>query len=115
MANELIKTRLRMLRAQKGVNQDAVTEACGLSRVALTRYENGTRVPRIDAVAKLAQYYGVSTDFILGNETPDEEKNDPPSEQEIDGAIVALSKGLTPDELQRVADFVAGLKAARKP
>ena len=115
MANELIKTRLRALRDRKGVNQDIVTEACGISRVALTRYENGTRVPRIEIAAKLAEYYGVTVDYILGRDPDPAQKNDPPSEREIDDAIAALADDLTPDELQRVADFVAGLKAARKP
>lgn len=114
--NTIIGERLQELRNRRSVNQEIAAEACGISRIALARYENGVRVPRMDTAAKLAQYYGVSVDYILGHEySPTEQKKDPPSEREIDDAIAALADDLTPDELLRVADFVAGLKAARKP
>ena len=113
MPDNTIGKRLQELREQRGLTQEGVAEACNIARISLVRYEAGTRIPRSDKVAKLARYYGVPVSYILGEDAP-EEKNDLPTEQEIDGAIIALSEGLTPDEIQRVADFVAGLKAARK-
>lgn len=68
MSENIITTRLRELRDQIGVNQDVVAEACDISRVALTRYENGQRVPRAQIAARLADYYGVSVDYLLGRE-----------------------------------------------
>lgn len=65
---ETIADRLRALRAKKGVSQDVVAEACDLSRVALTRYESGARIPVAGNVAKLASYYGVTVDYLLGRE-----------------------------------------------
>ena len=45
----------------------AVTsELMGLSKNALANYERGKRVPRADALRMIADYYGVSTDYILG-------------------------------------------------
>ena len=113
--NSTIGKRLQELRDLRGVNQEVAAEACGISRIALARYETGVRVPRMDTAAQLAEYYGVTVDYILGRDPDPAQKNDPPSEREIDDAIAALADDLTPDELQRVADFVAGLKAARKP
>ena len=69
MSENIITTRLRELRDQIGVNQDVVAEACDISRVALTRYENGQRVPRAQIAARLADYYGVSVDYLLGRES----------------------------------------------
>ena len=65
---DTIADRLRALRAKKGVSQDVVAEACDLSRVALTRYESGARIPVAGNVAKLASYYGVTVDYLLGRE-----------------------------------------------
>ena len=63
-----IGKRLVGLRIIKGVSQDTVAEACNISRVALSRYENGTRMPRIEISSRLAEYYGVSVDYILGRD-----------------------------------------------
>lgn len=67
-----IADRLKDLRSQKGVNQDMAAEACNMSRIALARYETGTRVPRAENAARLADYYGVSVDYLLGRETAEE-------------------------------------------
>lgn len=75
MPKQTIHTRLRDLRLSRGDSQDLVAEACDMSRVALTRYENGSRIPRIEIAARLAEYYGVSVDYILGRDTPE---NTPP-------------------------------------
>lgn len=64
-----IADRLKDLRSQKGVNQDQAAEACNMSRVALARYETGTRVPRAENAARLADYYGVTVDYLLGRES----------------------------------------------
>ena len=102
MANELIKTRLRDLRDRKGVNQDVVTEACGISRVALTRYENGTRVPRIEIAAKLAEYYGVTVDYILGNDAPAAAASEDPATAEFAENRALLSD----DNLVKLRDYM---------
>lgn len=76
---ETIADRLRALRAKKGVSQDVVAEACDLSRVALTRYECGARVPIAGNVAKLASYYGVTVDYLMGVETQPAQAETPPA------------------------------------
>ena len=63
-----IADRLRELRAAKKLNQDEVAEACGISRIALARYETGTRTPRAVYVARLAEYYGVTVDYLMGRD-----------------------------------------------
>lgn len=110
MANELIKTRLRALRDRKGVNQDIVTEACGISRVALTRYENGTRVPRIEIAAKLAEYYGVTVDYILGNDAPAVAV---PVDPEA-AKLAAVLEGLSDDNLIKLLDYAKLLLLQQK-
>lgn len=75
MADVAITSRLQALREKKNVSQEIVAEACEISRVALTRYENGTRMPRAQIASRLADYYGVTVDYILGREeTPAEQK-----------------------------------------
>ena len=68
MSTPSIADRLRDLRADKKLNQDVVSEACGISRIALARYETGARTPRAEYVARLADFYGVTVDYLMGRE-----------------------------------------------
>lgn len=63
--------RLRRLREQhtRPIKSMAVTsELMGLSKNALANYERGKRIPRADALLLIAEYYGVSTDYLLGRD-----------------------------------------------
>ena len=60
--------RLRRLREEKKPikSMAVVSELCGLERGALRRYERGERIPSIDALISLADYYEVSLDYLVG-------------------------------------------------
>lgn len=60
--------RLRRLREEKKPikSMAVVSELCGLERGALRRYERGERIPSIDALVSLADYYEVSLDYLVG-------------------------------------------------
>ncbi len=70
--------RLAMLRKRLEKNQDEVAQAVGISRTALSNFENGrTALSRMDIAIALAQYYGVSLDYIAGlSPVPHPEKGD---------------------------------------
>jgi len=56
------------LREIKDVTQQEVADAIGVYRELYVRYENGTRKPPYPNIIKLADYYGVSTDYLFGRE-----------------------------------------------
>lgn len=58
--------RLRMERARKNVTQAEVADATGTTSVAICNYESGKRVPTLKKLEALADYYGVSTDYLIG-------------------------------------------------
>lgn len=59
---------LKELRKEKGVTQDAVAAYLGVSRQAYSNYEKGKRLPDHHMLKKLASYFGVSVDVLLGVE-----------------------------------------------
>ena len=73
---------LRGLRARDGKTQEQVSEACGISKVALARYETGSRKPRIEIASRLAEYYGVSVDYLLGKTISEKEPSPVPVQTE---------------------------------
>lgn len=57
---------LRDLRTSKRLNQSCLSELLGISLTAYQKYEHGTAEPNFDNLSKLADFYGVSTDYLLG-------------------------------------------------
>jgi transcriptional regulator with XRE-family HTH domain len=58
--------RLKRLREEKGISQLELAKVLNLSNVMLSRYEKNKRSPDYETLSKLADYYGVTTDFLLG-------------------------------------------------
>lgn len=61
---------LKELRTKKGLSMTDVASALGVSRQAYSYYENNQRDPDTAMVKTLAEFYGVSTDYLLGREEP---------------------------------------------
>ena len=62
--------RLKELRLEKGLSQaDLSKELNGkITASAIGHWENRKRIPNFDAVILLAQYFGVTTDYLAGLE-----------------------------------------------
>ena len=58
--------RLHDLREDQDIKQKAVAEYLGMDPTVYRRYEKGVRSVPVDVVIKLADYYKVSTDYLLG-------------------------------------------------
>lgn len=68
--------RLIQLRKQKKLSQQALADAVGLHVTQIKRYESGSTQPSLEALKKIAITLGVTTDFLLFDETergPDDE------------------------------------------
>lgn len=59
---------LKELRIKAGISQIAVAQALGISRQAYNYYENGKRDPDTEMIKRIAEYFNVSTDYLLGRE-----------------------------------------------
>ena len=58
--------RLRDLREDHDMNQTQVAELLHTSQTVYSRYERGFQTIPVEHLLTLADYYGVSTDYILG-------------------------------------------------
>ena len=72
--------RIKQLRNEKNINQDVLAKLLGLEIAGISKLETG-RVPLKDEyIVKLAEYFGVSTDFLLGKSdirNPEKTQEDP--------------------------------------
>lgn len=57
---------LSNLRREGGLSQKMAADDLGISQALLSHYENGVREPKLEFVLKACDYYGVTTDYLLG-------------------------------------------------
>lgn len=60
-----MKNRLRELRKNRDLTQISLQLQTGIEQALLSKFENGDRVPPIETLIRLAEFYNVSIDYIL--------------------------------------------------
>lgn len=61
-------TRVRELREAKGIQQKELAIDLGVTQPTISDWESGRKVPSAKSAQKLADYFGVSIDYLLGRE-----------------------------------------------
>lgn len=56
---------IRKLRSDKGISQETLADVCDVSMQAVSKWENGQSCPDIIFLPLLAEYFGVSVDYLL--------------------------------------------------
>ena len=64
----MLAKRLKEKRLQKGLSQQALADAIGVTRISLVGYERGTKQPSTQVLKALAEELNCSTDYLLGLE-----------------------------------------------
>ncbi len=67
--------RIKKLRLDRNLTQKQVADALEIQRPTYTRYETGIREPDLEALNRLADFFEVSVDYLLGRtDLPNYEK-----------------------------------------
>ena len=112
MDNNTISARLRELRTMKGVSQDTVAESCEISRVGLARYETGQRVPVVKIASRLAEYYGVSVQYLLGKDSSEQQEKAPtPDDARAEAKM--LLEGMDDEQYQAALQYLKFLQTQK--
>lgn len=62
--------RIRSLREDRDLRQTDVALATGIDQKTLSNYETGKTNPDSDILIRLADFFGVSIDYLVGRDTP---------------------------------------------
>lgn len=92
--------RLKKLRKIKNRTQDQVATDLKLTRAQYSHFENNRNEPDQETLVKLADYYGVTTDYLLGRKVDDD-------------LLVAahMDDDLTPDQRKEIEEYIEFKKA----
>lgn len=76
----MLGSRLKALRTKNNLTQKQLAQKINVTHVSISGYESGNRSPDTDTLQKLADYFEVSTDYLLGRtntpETSTKSQND---------------------------------------
>lgn len=106
--------RLKFLRTEKGENLEKVAKYLDVSIQTISNYENGKREMTPETIIKLAEYFKVTTDYLLG-------KSDIRNPEKIKNIKFANAGGLDTEgldnedleELQRQIDYIKKMKGKK--
>lgn len=62
----LFGERLKYLRNEKGIGQNLLAKQLQLSNASISYWETGKQEPSAEVIFKLAEYFNVSADYLLG-------------------------------------------------
>jgi transcriptional regulator with XRE-family HTH domain len=62
----LLNENIKNLRLSKNMNQVEFAKALGVTKQCVSNWENDNVVPSVEMLCKIATFFGVSTDYLLG-------------------------------------------------
>ncbi|RYM06179.1 XRE family transcriptional regulator [Sporolactobacillus sp. THM7-7] len=65
----MLGSRIRFLREERHLSQLEMAKELNISNVQLSRYESGARKPDPETIVRIADFLGVSADYLLGRTT----------------------------------------------
>ena len=58
--------RIRSLRLEKNIDQNTFAKVINVSNASVSYWENAKQIPSAEVIYKMAIYFGVSADYLLG-------------------------------------------------
>lgn len=100
---------LKSLRKSNNLTQEDLAKALKVSRSTIGMYENGSREPDYETLEAIADYFNVDIDYLLGRTLKTTKIIQPET-------IAAHFDGdeYTEEELEKIKEYAAFIKATRK-
>ena len=109
----IMKEKIKELRKSAGYSQEELAKLLNVHQTAVSQWEQGLTMPDLDTVKKLAEVFGVSTDFLLGNNS-EKERASYIADEDIMFALFGGEKGITPEMYEEVKQFAEMVKLREK-
>lgn len=109
---------------EHGISPSRAAEACGINRSNVSNWKANGYTPRSDVLNKIADYFGVSVDYLLGNEQKKELPDDTDSElaelledfktnPEL-RTLFSLGKNASPEDLRTMINVIKAIRGGDK-
>ena len=61
-----MESRIKMLREKRGLIQELLAVEIGVTQQMLSKYEKDITIIKVDVLKRIAEYFNVTTDYLLG-------------------------------------------------
>ena len=104
----MIGKKIRDLRKQKRMSQTELAKSAGVSQTTVTAWETGKAEPSSSAVARLADIFNVTTDYLLGRPNKQETKKDDVELSDDDVIMTWRGKPLSDEDRELIRRIMNG-------
>lgn len=95
----MFANRIKYLRQTRELTQVQLADKLGVAKQSISNWENDNIMPSVDMLEKIADFFSVSTDYLLERE----------NRKNTDGSIIDVT-GLSPQQIDHVMLIVEDLR-----
>jgi len=106
----MLSTRLKKMRSSTPYTQAQLADTLGVARTTYAMYEQGKREPDHETLNKIADYFNVSTDYLLGRTDIPDRTNEPT----LKGWLRSENEDLSENERKELEKDIQGYLAHRR-
>lgn len=108
-----MKSRIKQLRQKRGVIQEILAAKLGITQQMLSKYERDITLIKVDILKKIAAYFNVTTDYLLGvSDVKRDIKGQMKVNETLDAYydLVEVYKGLDPYDQEMIWSIIQTVK-----
>ena len=108
-----MKRRIKQLRQKRGVIQEILAAELGITQQMLSKYERDITLIKVDILKKIAAYFNVTTDYLLGvSDVKRDIKGQMKVNETLDAYydLVEVYKGLDPYDQEMIWSIIQTVK-----
>lgn len=110
----VLGVRIRNLRENGRLTQLELSKQLNVSNTTLSQYESGQRIPSDDIKIKIAEFFNVSVDYLLGKtDTKTKAAQDGPPLSQEQKELLSIISDLPSDDIKKALEYVEFLKLKR--
>ncbi len=107
----LFGQKLRKLREKTGLTQEQFAKKFNVLKSSISMYENGVRLPNAELIKEFANFFGVSIDYLLDNDTSNTIDNQLKENEAIRKTLqragfMENNDDLSDEEIEKIIDFL---------
>lgn len=102
----MLGTRIKLLREELGLKQEDLAKKLSVSPSAIGMYERNLREPNNELILKIANFFNVSVDYLLGKS----DIRNPEKDDDFRFAYHKETEGMTDEEIKDALNFYKEMK-----
>lgn len=100
---------------QNGITAYKVSKETGVTQTMLSNWKNGKSIPNATNLKKIADYFGVTVDYLMTGKEPEEKKNKLPNNLGVQTIAAHLDgEELGENEIRDILNFIDFVKSKKK-